>query len=375
MLQINEQEGKTPEVATEKPRARVHQATALEFYTATAVNVPGYVQGIVTHASKTSGPNYQTWSKSADCAQFLADKSAGALGAYHTVAAFDPALIGSMRGRNKENAAYLRAFHVDIEGSAEKYKTHGDAGGYQGETAIQKVVGPFQKVTGLRANFYISTSSGGVHLYWVLAHAVSRDTWIAYARALVELCKTHGLIIDVAASTNAAGIIRSPGSLHHNEKGTGTGKPVIAYALREEPYTLAEFGSLVGYDPAVHDTPKARSVPTTRTLTGINADVARGYPRYSYKQAAAKCGAMRKAAERNGRDTPYPVWFMALRTADISTEGRDYAHEISCGHADYDAAATDKKIDSLTGGPASCTAWAAAYGAGGPCDSCEFGEA
>ena len=46
--------------------------------------------------------------------------------------------------------------------------------------------------------------------------------------------------------------------------------------------------------------------------------------------------------------------------------------EVYTEHDDYDTTATDKKLDSLTGGPASCEAWGAAYGAGGPCESCAY---
>ena len=81
---------------------------------------------------------------------------------------------------------------------------------------------------------------------------------------------------------------------------------------------------------------------------------------------------MRKAALRNGADTPYPVWFLTTSIAKLSVEGPDYAHEISCGHPDYEPAVMDKKLESSTGGPAGCTTLAAAYGPGGPCDTCEY---
>jgi hypothetical protein len=243
-------------------------------------------------------------------------------------------------------------------------------GVYETAEEIVAAVSKFFKVSGLRPTFVVESGSGGLHLYYVLDAAIGPDEWQGRANALVALAKTHGFRIDAQCTTDSARIMRAPGSIHQ-----ATGNVVQARSWGDDPMTLEQFDAFVKYDPAVHDTPKARSAPTTRTLTGINAGVAPEYPRYSYQQAAAKCGAMRKAAERNGRDTPYPVWFLALRTADLSTEGRDYAHEISCGHPDYDAAATDRKLDSLTGGPASCATWAAAYGSGGPCDSCEFGEA
>jgi hypothetical protein len=372
MLLNSEQEVKPP-VAPNEPKSAARRSTALEFYNATTAREPGYVQGIVTHSSAGSGPNYHHWSKGHDCAQFLAEKSAGVLGAYHTIAAYDSSKVTVTRGRSFENAMYLRTFQIDIEGSAEKYEKHGADHGYLGEEAIRKVVAAFQKRTGLRANFYVLTGSGGVHLYFVLDEAVTRDVWVKYARALVALCAKYDLKIDTGASQNAAGIMRSPGSRHFNAKGTGTGSEVVAYALREDPYSLEEFGVLVGYDAnAVEPLPAMRPVMARADSINVTDVLNSQHQPYSYKLAAQRCGAMRKAAEANGRATSEPVWMLAIGVAARSIEGEDYAHEISSGYGDYDYGETDKKIAARKGGPAGCDAWANAYGTGGPCDTCEL---
>lgn len=48
------------------------------------------------------------------------------------------------------------------------------------------------------------------------------------------------------------------------------------------------------------------------------------------------------------------------------------AHDLSAGHPEYSEVATDAKIDTLTGGPASCESWAEAWGAMAPCTNCEW---
>lgn len=139
-------------------------------------------------------------------------------------------------------------------------------------------------------------------------------------------------------------------------------------------YTMAEFGRLVSFQDDAGAVPGTGNVPAAGAAgRDINEDVlGSAHVAYSYTQAATKCPALRKAAEHQGRDTPYDGWVKAIWTASLAVEGPDYAHTISSGHPGYNSAITDAKIASRTGGPPNCAAWAIAYGPGGPCDSCEF---
>jgi hypothetical protein len=131
---------------------------------------------------------------------------------------------------------------------------------------------------------------------------------------------------------------------------------------------MDEFDRLVHYSPGAVpiNSKNATPVPSNDIIGNVE------HTKFSYRQAAERCPALAQAAQREGRDTSYPVWILATKTADLSIEGREFAHSISCGHPEYDMGVTDKTIGSLTGGPAGCAAWDTAYGTGGPCDSCEF---
>ena len=329
-----------------------------DFFALVSVEHPGAIQGVVfpgrggsltAHVWNRRGASFGEWA-----AQKVHDRNP----AYFTMAGFDPAGVSDHKGRTKDNVQALRGFWIDVEGSEEK-------GGYAGARAVVGALTEFIRATSLRPNAVVSTGSGGAHLHYVLTVPISAADWLPRARALVALASAHGFKIDAQCTTDAARIMRAPGSLHQK-----TGQRVTARRVRVDLYTLDEFDSLVGYDPT--------SAPSTQGGArhfdlSVNGDVIgseRG--RYSYTQAAQKCAAMHQAAQDNGSSTPYPVWILALKAADLSTEGREYAHEISNGHEDYDAHEADRKLDSLTGGPAGCVTWAAAYGAGGPCDSCEF---
>jgi hypothetical protein len=311
-------------------------------------------------------PNDHAWSKNGgDAANFLASKSDGLKPAYFSIAAYRPGTVSRWQGRVKDNASALRVFCLDIEGSAKKYaKPDGPQKGYPYGVAAIVAVNAFVKASRLKPNFVVDTTSGGWHMYFVLDVPLSRMEWEPRAGVLVALAAVYGLKIDAPCTTNAAQIMRVPGSIHQD-----TGQTVKAYRVRAEAYKLEDFDKLIGYVPnAVQSHAPAKPKADAQVTNDLVGNVE--HPKFSYWQAAQQCGAMRLAAQGHGADTSYPVWILAARAAALSEDGPDFAHEISCGHPDYNESDTDKKLDSLTGGPANCETWAAAYGTGGPCSAC-----
>jgi hypothetical protein len=377
MLQKTEQEIKPEGVETApavtvpaKPTKPV-QITHIEFYQGVAVNHSDGVQAIVT-AGPSGAPNAHNWCKpGTDFATWGAEKAKERKPAYLSMSAFNAMMVSLWKGRGEKNVVAVGGFWIDIEGSAEKYaKPGGTAGCYPNGPAVMKAVGTFTRAVSMTPNFLVSTGSGGVHLHYVLSAPITPAEWLGRAKALVALAVKYGLKIDAQCTTDAARIMRAPGSLHQK-----TGNEVLAYRWRVERYTLDEWDRLTYYEPGAVVGISFDALRTSKKYDlAINGDVVEGtsYPSHSYQRAAKLCGSMNKAAQREGRDTPYPVWLLAVKVAALSTEGREFAHSISAGHDDYDDATTDKKIDSLTGGPAGCEAWANAWGPGGPCESCEY---
>lgn len=352
----------SPSVTYSKPS----KVTPIVFFRRMWVDCPGGVQCVV-FAGRDGEPNDHTWTPDGvEYGSYAARKTAGRSPAYFSLAAFQRELVSRYSGRKKANALMLRSFWFDIEGSAEKYsKPKGEAGGYpDGKAVIQAIAAFIKAVPGLVPNFLVLTGSGGAHIYFALDAPITVAEWFPRATKLVALAALHGFKVDAQCTTDAARIMRAPGSKHQK-----TGKEVEAWSWRESDYTLAELDAVLGYVPDA--SPAAGDValrPGSGYDPSINADM---YRPYSCKQVEKSCEALRRATENNGRDTPHNLWLLSLGTAKSSIEGLDYAHEISRGHADYDYAKTEQKLDSLTGGPPNQAAWAAAYGRGGPCDSCE----
>ena len=335
------------------------------FFQALSVGFAGGVQGLV-FSGAGGAPNDHMWnSRGVDYGQWAAAKVKGRKPAYMAMASFEPDLVHRYKGRTVENVLAVQGFWVDIEGSAEKFnKPGGENGGYPNVWAVFDAIRAFGEAVPLVPNFLVLTGSGGAHLHFVLVESLTVAEWRPRANALVALAALHDFKIDAQCTTDAARIMRAPGSLHQK-----TGIEVVAYKWRAEPYQIGEWDNLIGFVPGVTLVPESLK-PRNGAGSSINGDVLNAHAKFSYLQAAKQCSAMKEAAQRSGQSTAYPVWILAAKTADLSKEGREFAHEISCGHVDYDPGATDKKLDSLTGGPASCAAWAVAYGAGGPCESC-----
>lgn len=327
-----------------------------DFYSMADVGHPDAIQGVV-YMGANRGLNDHLWNTNGEDFGLWAQRHVkGRKPAYFTMGAYDKTAVGRFKGRTATNVVALRGYWIDVDVGSGHVNS-----GYPTYEAASKAAGKFVKTTGLTPSCIVLTGSGGLHLHFFLSEWVTRDVWKPRAVALAALAKKYELHIDTEVTVDAARIMRAPGSIHQDY-----GKAVDVFVKRTEPYTLDEFDGLVGYVPGVED-----HLPAMQgRATGINADVLGDFPKFSYIQAAKQCSAMAQAAQRNGEGVARPVWMAAIHTAALSIEGREYAHEISCGHEEYGEEDTNKRMDGLTGGPENCTTWADAYGAGGPCDSC-----
>ena len=339
-----------------------------DFFQGVAVHASDGVQAVVT-TGNGGAPNDHAWSTgSGEVAGFLAERSDRKKPAYFSMAAFNESRVSKWRGRATSNVLALRGFAIDIEGSPKKYANpDGPAKGYPDVHAVTTAIRAFARATSLAPNFLVFTGSGGVHLHYVVDEPLRPAEWLLRAKCLVILAALHNLKIDAQCTTDAARIMRAPGSIHQD-----TGEVVQACQWRVAPYDLAEFDTAVGYRSGaltLPGQPPVRQVGHPLILASLGAT---GYPPFSYSKAAEQCGAMRQAAQNSGKNTSYPVWILAVKSAALSVEGPALAHSISRSHPDYDTTKTDSKIASLTGGPAGCDAWANAYGVGGRCDACAY---
>lgn len=337
-------------------KAKAVLLSAADFYSEVDVGHHEAAQAIV-FASSNGAPNDHFWNvRRANFGPWAAEHTDKRKPAYFTMGAYDPGAVGRYYGRTARNIVALRGFWFDIDVGDGHKKS-----GYATQEDAVAAITAFVKGTKLPPNLIVSTGSGGLHLHFILNEWITTRAWLPRAHALVALAGKYGLNIDAPCTTDAARIMRAPGSVHQK-----TGQVVTAHRFREERYYLPEWDALTGCQPDALEV----VMPIRKYDLSINGDVLGDFPKFSYRQAAQQCAAMAKAAQDNGREASYPVWMLAAKSADLSVEGRDFAQSISSGHPEYNKAKTDRLIDSLTGGPAGCEAWGSAFGADGPCNSC-----
>lgn len=85
----------------------------------------------------------------------------------------------------------------------------------------------FLKQTGLPMPWIVH-SGHGLHVYWAFTSAVKTELWRPMARMLKELCVYYSFDVDHTRTTDPASVLRVPGTINYDFKGTygGVAKPV-----------------------------------------------------------------------------------------------------------------------------------------------------
>lgn len=332
-------------------------------------------------------------------AGFIAWANKSGFDAYHANASFIHAEPENMNGRIKykgarkqENVQSLRAFWIDLD-----IKRDGDdkvAGSYYvdaGEAIAW--VARFMADTGLPKPNLGVNSGYGLHMYWVLEDALTRDEWQPYAHAFKTAMIASGFKGDPGISSDAARVLRPPGS--RNMKVPTAPMPVNAIDKlasgdipnasmlgKLQPW-IARIPQVVGGKAAsakagvVGSTVSALATGTGgiagsvssifagTAATNMNAAATAGVPARrprSLAKIAAKCGQVSGSLATHGANDGYPLWYLGhLTLAHFCEDGPDYTHALSDGHAGYSAASTDAAVARVAievgrkgSGPPSC---------------------
>ena len=145
------------------------------------------------------GVVHQTFHDSIDEVEAVADgHNSTGVDAYFALASFDD------QGMCKvPNVQFLRALFLDIDcGPKKDYIDQADGA---------KALSAFLKATGLPTPTLVN-SGGGLHVYWPLTRDVTVEEWKPLARSLKQLCGKQALHADPSVTTDAARILRVPGT-------------------------------------------------------------------------------------------------------------------------------------------------------------------
>lgn len=254
--------------------------------------------------------------------------------------------------RKAANATWLKAIWIDCDvkpGDAKHYHTMPEA--FDALDAFRDKVGlPFPSM--------IVNSGGGLHVYWVSHTPMSVDDWRPYADGLKSLLLREGVKCDTGLTTDAARILRVPGTLNHKYNPP---RPVELLHLHQAYDFAKDLAFLTQVSAAVTATvnkPRGERdviVPATEGGSAFDApDPAFSMlnthdtslqricepiglhlvdPRPVFGKDG--CGFLREALRTGGHDYDNPKWNLSVLCAAFMENGNVIAHEISKGHAAY----------------------------------------
>jgi uncharacterized protein (DUF927 family) len=271
--------------------------------------------------------------------------------AYFALATFND---GS--SRKAENAAFLRAFFLDLDcGTGKPYVDQADAA-----QALRSFI-----LTTQLPEPTVVNSGGGLHVYWPLTEDVPVDVWLGHAKSLKRLCTQHNLHADPAVTADCVRILRTPGTSNFKQ---GQVRPV-QIINSGQPITLDVL--IAHLPPAPVDLSAAKAFGQD----DITSDLGGGeYPKTKFQVIVSKSSkgegcAQIKHALVNAATLEEPLWRGAMSIAYRCEDGAKAIHRLSRDHPGYTVEGTEAKAAD-TKGPYTCEWYRDNYGE--RCKGCAF---
>ena len=266
--------------------------------------------------------------------------------------------------RKKENVLSIKAFWVDIDCGPDKVKPHAPPEGYATQKEALAALKDFSELVGLPLPVTVN-SGRGIHAYWVLKEAVTREQWEPVADKLAAVCKTQRFHVDPAVF-EAARILRVPGTFNYKNNPP---LPVAVIRGKVEEISIEEVGELIGVDvaaPSETDT-AAPVVPTSERKAEMERRRQESPLYQLQKEALSKsfnkimlrsmkgtgCEQLKLAYDERAT-LSYNRWWNAISIAMYCDDADASIRKLSQDHPTYDPKAVERVIAS-TEAPHKCT--------------------
>ena len=247
---------------------------------------------------------------------------------------------GAYEVRTQANMLAGKAFFFDLdveEGNNDKYASQRDA--MIGLKAFCKSVGlPMPLIT---------SSGGGLHVFWPLTEALPSAEWALHAAKLKQLARHYGLKADPARTTDTASVLRVAGTFNHKKGGK---RPVELLTPAAKATDLRAFIKLLDDQiirsgttmPHVWKT----AAPVIDMGLGSNLDEEFSGPPVSFRALVAACAQMQRLTPLRG-NVSEPEWYHSINLVRFCDRGDKLVHLLSDGHPEYSFDATEAKIAQL----------------------------
>jgi len=272
------------------------------------------------------------FTSNAELATFIATNDAQGHTVYHACASY------RTQRRKQENVLALKSLWLDVDVGE---KAFAQKTGYLTVTDAARGIAVFCRDTALPAPTLV-LSGTGLHTYWVFACELTLEQWKPYALGLKRLGQSCGLCFDPARTSDAASILRTPGTVNRKYAAVA-----VQDCTRNGPYPLELFRRLLDEKEtqAAWDFGDASHLAyRTPALASLSLSWPNRGEFISSTSIADKCKQVGELRRCHG-NLPEPVWYACLGVLAFATDGTNFSHEWSKGDSRYTAEATNKKLD------------------------------
>ena len=251
------------------------------------------------------------------------------------------------QNRLKANVDKLKAFWLDIDCGPSKAEPNPKTGipeGYIDQATGMQELQRFCKLVGLPKPLLVN-SGRGIHVYWPLTEAVTREEWEPVARRLRDLCELHKLYVDRKVF-EVARILRPLNTFNFKDDPPS---PVTLIGTTN-PISLETIKGILGVKEVAEAPPKRE---LTELAKSMMSNTVSSFKKIMIKSAnGTGCQQLLSAFEER-ESLSEPRWFDALSIAKFC-EDRDTAiHKMSQDHPGYDYHDTETKVKHIVG-PHTC---------------------
>jgi hypothetical protein len=257
---------------------------------------------------------------------------------------------GAYEKRTQANVKFIRSLFLDLDIDAKDEKKYPDQ-----RTAFG-VLRDFCRAIGLPKPIIVN-SGYGIHTYWPFTEQVTREVWEPVAEKLKSACIAYGLKQDSKVTTDAARVLRIPGTTNF-KRGGAAKVEVVGDAA---PHPLADLDAILTQYVVAKGVP----VATPRVLTGLPArsalpdgvegNIGATNDPLNGNSVVFSCAAMTKLVANRGATATEPQWRAGLGIARYCTAPKVVMLAISDGYPGFTEQAMNEKVANMTAGPTKCT--------------------
>ncbi len=262
---------------------------------------------------------------------------------------FGVAKFETDKSRTKANVLALKSFWLDIDVGDEKARVNPRSGkpqGYIDQKAALVALHNFCITTGLVFPTVVN-SGRGVHAYWTLTEAVTKEEWEPVASRLRELCIQHSFYVDPAVF-DVARILRVPGTMNYKAE------PPLPVTVMAVGVTTDLLGMRKQLE--VHQT-EVRREKVLKQLTALGQSMLppeeASFRRIIEETARGQGCQQLGDSVLNNATLSEPRWFDALSIAKHCIDKDKAIEVLSSGHKDYDPYEAEVKTRHIVG-PHTC---------------------